>query len=129
MSPLTIIRLTVAILLGIHGFSRAFTGGVHGLGGFLATQHVPYAQVAAWAITVFEMAGSICLLTNRFVRIAALCHIAILVTGIALVHAKSGWFVVGGGTNGVEYSVLHVACLVATLVSSTPRAVPRSGPR
>ena len=125
MSPITIIRTTVAILLGIHGFSRAFTGGVHGLGGFLATQHLPFPHVVAWAITVFEMAGSICLLTNRFVRIAALGHIVILVTGIALVHAKSGWFVVGGGANGAEYSVLLVACLVAILVSSTPRIAPR----
>ncbi|MDB4967164.1 MAG: DoxX family protein [Myxococcales bacterium] len=121
MSPITIIRTVVAILLGIHGFSRAFTGGVHGLGNFLATQHMPYPQIAAWAITIFEMAGSICLLTNRFVRIAALGHAIILVTGIALVHAKNGWFVVGGGTNGVEYSVLLVACLVAILISNSPR--------
>ena len=90
MSPIAIVRLTVAILLGIHGFSRAFTGGVHPFGNFLASQHIPYGHVVAWAITVFEMAGSICLLTNRFVRIAALGHLAILVTGIALVHAKNG---------------------------------------
>ena len=29
--------------------------------------------------------------------------------GIILVHLREGWFVVGGGRNGVEYSVLLVS--------------------
>ena len=33
--------------------------------------------------------------------------------GIVLVHAPSGWFVVGGGRNGMEYSVLLIAVLLA----------------
>jgi putative oxidoreductase len=32
--------------------------------------------------------------------------------GILLVHRHDGWFVVGGGRNGVEYSVLLIAVLL-----------------
>ena len=31
---------------------------------------------------------------------------------IVLVHAPAGWFVVGLGRNGAEYSVLLIACLL-----------------
>ena len=46
--------------------------------------------------------------------IAPLCVVFSLVylTGIALVHAKAGWFVVGLGRNGAEYSVLLIVCLL-----------------
>jgi putative oxidoreductase len=37
--------------------------------------------------------------------------------GIILVHAKEGWFVVGAGRNGVEYSVLLIAVFVALAIS------------
>ena len=40
-----------------------------------------------------------------------------LAVGIALVHAPSGWFVVGLGRNGMEYSVLLIVCLVAVRAS------------
>ncbi len=33
--------------------------------------------------------------------------------GIAMVHAKEGWFVVGGGRNGAEYSVLLIGIMLA----------------
>ncbi|MCE2994142.1 MAG: hypothetical protein LW863_01000 [Flammeovirgaceae bacterium] len=38
--------------------------------------------------------------------------IFILVMGIALVHLKDGWFVVGGGRNGIEYNVVLISVLV-----------------
>lgn len=33
--------------------------------------------------------------------------------GIVLVHAPEGWFVVGLGRNGMEYSVLLIVCLLS----------------
>lgn len=38
--------------------------------------------------------------------------IFILVMGIILVHFKEGWFVVGGGRNGVEYNLLLIVVFV-----------------
>ena len=56
------------------------------------------------------------------VRFVAPIHIAILTAGIAMVHAREGWFVVGGGRNGVEYSVLLIACLAALTWDAWARA-------
>jgi putative oxidoreductase len=35
-----------------------------------------------------------------------------LLAGMVLVHASAGWFVVGLGRNGMEYSALLVVCLL-----------------
>jgi putative oxidoreductase len=110
---LALLRIVVALLIGIHGVTRITHGGVGGFGDFLATQHVPLGHVVAWAITSFEIGGALCLLLGRLVVFVAPVHILILVTGIVMVHRHHGWFVVGGGTGGMEYSVLLIAALAA----------------
>jgi putative oxidoreductase len=117
---LNIVRLGVAVLLGVHGYARAITGGVDGFGGFLESKGFPAGVAIAWAITIFEMAGSILLALGRHVRIVAAGFITILAMGIILVHGPEGWFVVGGGRNGVEYSLLLITCLLA-LIAGSPR--------
>ena len=32
--------------------------------------------------------------------------------GIYFIHGRAGWFVVGAGRNGVEFSVLLILCLI-----------------
>ena len=41
----------------------------------------------------------------------ALLFIAIYTMGIVLIHAVEGWFVVGAGRNGMEYSLLLIGSL------------------
>lgn len=41
--------------------------------------------------------------------------------GIVLVHAPHGWFVVGAGRNGMEYSVLLIVCLLLLALQAWPR--------
>jgi len=43
----------------------------------------------------------------------SLFSVRILAAGIAIVHAPEGWFVVGGGRNGVEHSVALIAIFLA----------------
>ena len=113
MRPFAIVRVAVAVLLGVHGWARVLSGGVPPFGEYLAGQGFPAGPALAWTISIFEIVGSFLLLIGRFVRWVAPVHIAILAAGIAMVHAREGWFVVGGGRNGVEYSVLLIACLAA----------------
>ena len=54
---------------------------------------------------------------NRFIKAATLVSIAVLVMGIIMVHAKAGWFVVGGGSNGIEFNLLLISVLLYLLVS------------
>jgi putative oxidoreductase len=116
-----VLRVTVAILLGVHGVVRPLEGGVTGFGGFLSSRGFPYGVALAWAITLFEIVGSVCLTLGFWTRVVASGHILILLGGIALVHAPEGWFVVGRGRNGVEYSVLLITCLACVILSARPR--------
>jgi putative oxidoreductase len=109
---LTIVRVAVAGNLLIHGLYRFSTGGVYGFDEYLTSVGAP--PYLAWAITLFEIVASIAIISGKWV--APLCFIfcAELLAGILLVHFPEGWFVVGGGRNGMEYSVLLILCFAAT---------------
>ena len=108
-------RLLVALLIGIHGWYRLHAGTSSGFGDWLATQGIPLAHAVAWGVTIGEIVGSGCLAIGVCVRPFALLFMAIYAMGIVLVHAPEGWFVVGAGRNGMEYSVLLIGSL--TLVA------------
>lgn len=111
LQPIVLLRVGVALLLGIHGYYRALTGGAPLFGGYLSSIGIPLGGAVAWGITLFEMIGSVLLAAGRGVRWIAAGHALILCGGIALVHGREGWFVVGAGRNGVEYSVLLLLSL------------------
>ena len=108
-------RLLVALLIGIHGWYRLHAGASPAFGDWLATQGTPMPHAIAWCVTIGEIVGSACLAIGVCVRPFALLFMAIYAMGIVLVHAPEGWFVVGAGRNGMEYSVLLIGSL--TLVA------------
>jgi putative oxidoreductase len=126
MSPrrdpgIVVLRISLAVLLAIHGIYRIWVGGVAPFGEFLDGRGFPGGPVIAWAISIFEIAGGAALALGRFVTPIAIGFIAQLAAGIWLVHASQGWFVVGGGRNGVEYSVSLIAGFLALVVSERSR--------
>jgi putative oxidoreductase len=60
------------------------------------------------------------ILARRYVTPACLGHIFILTLGMVLVHLPAGWFVVGLGRNGMEYSVLLIVSLGAVAWAYRP---------
>jgi len=112
-AALELLRVTTASLILIHGVTRIVIDGVEPFGAWLGTQGFPFGLQLAWAVTLYELVGPMCIIGRRFVSLASIGHIFILAIGLVLVHAPNGWFVVGAGRNGVEYSVLLIACLVA----------------
>lgn len=110
---LALVRVTVALLILIHGGFRLLMGGVAPFGEWLETQGFPNGYAFAMAVTVYELVGPILLLLGRFVVPVAIGHIGIIALGLVMVHMPFGWFVVGAGRNGMEYSVLLIAALVA----------------
>lgn len=114
----------VAGLLVVHGVARTALGIVDDFGGFFASLGLPFGVALAWAITVFEIVGGVALALGRWTRVLAPLFAAELLLGIVLVHAQEGWFVVGAGRNGVEYSVLLIAVLLA-VAAAAPNGAPR----
>ena len=111
---IAVLRVAVASVFVIHGLARMANGTVSGFGGFLGSWGLPAGVAMAWAITLVEIGGGLALALGRGVPWLAAWFILQITAGIVMVHAPSGWFVVGAGRNGVEYSVLIVACLFAT---------------
>lgn len=108
----TLLRLTLAGLLAAHGWARLLSGGVVPFGGWLEAQGFPAGVVIAAAITAFEIVGTVLLAWGIAVFPLTLVYAAIYATGAVLVHWPAGWFVVGLGRNGMEYSVLLIVCLL-----------------
>ena len=110
---ITLVRIATGVLLGIHGWARLLSGGYVGFGEYLLSRGIPLPSAVALGITLFEIAGSLLLISRRLVVPAAIGHAVILVAGIVMVHGPEGWFVVCFGRNGVEYSVLLIVCLAS----------------
>jgi len=118
---LDIVRIVVALLLSIHSIFRIIAGDVAGFGDFLGSIGFPLGVGLAWLITLSTLASSVALIIRRLIVPACICHMIVLVMGIFLDHMHDGWFVVGGGRNGMEYSVLLISCLSAVLWSYWPQ--------
>ena len=116
---IVLLRAGVAILLFIHGVFRVVDGGVTPFGGFLGTKGIPFGPAVAWFLTLIELIGTPLLAFGLFTRPLVLWFALELAVGIVLVHAREGWFVVGGGRNGVEYSVALVIALIAVGLSDS----------
>jgi putative oxidoreductase len=106
------LRTLLAGLIAAHGWARWIVGGVVPFGAWLEGQGIPFGFAVAAAITAIEIVGTLLLVAGRLVFPLTLLYSAIYATGIVLVHAPAGWFVVGLGRNGAEYSVLLISCLL-----------------
>lgn len=115
-----LLRLTLAGLIAAHGWARLTGGGIEPFGGWLESRGLPFGVAIAAAITAIEIVGTIALALGRFVAPLSLIYAAIYAVGIAMVHAPAGWFVVGKGRNGAEYSVLLIVCLLMVGVQHLP---------
>jgi putative oxidoreductase len=116
---LTILRLAVASVFVIHGVARVALGTVGGFGTFLASAGLPAGPAVAWTLTAVEIVGGVALALGLAVRPLALWFGMEIATGILMVHRKAGWFVVGAGQNGAEYSVLILASLLAAALTDS----------
>lgn len=121
-----LLRLCLALLIAAHGWARWWAGGVPPFGGFLQSQGLPAGLALAIGVTALEIVGSVLLALGIAVRPLAVAFAAVYATGIVLVHAAHGWFVVGLGRNGAEYSVLLIVALLLVAWVHGPRS--RAGP-
>jgi putative oxidoreductase len=112
-----ILRWAVATILIMHSVPGMFNNGVNDFGNFYLNQigFNPIGVPLAWAIKLSHLAAAICLILEKYIRWAAIITIVILLSGIVMIHYSEGWFVVGGGRNGMEFNFLLIAALLTIM--------------
>lgn len=112
-----LLRIAVSIILLTHSVFGMFNNGINDFGNLFLNQigFAPFGVFLAWSIKLSHIVAAILLLLNKYVKLAGFVTIFILIMGIILVHFQEGWFVVGGGRNGVEYNFLLIIALLAIM--------------
>lgn len=117
MNANLLLRIAMAIILLTHSVFGMFNNGINDFGNLFLNQigFAPYGVFLAWSIKLSHVVAAILLLANKYIKLAGFVTIFVFIMGIVLVHFKEGWFVVGGGRNGVEYNFLLIIVLLAIM--------------
>lgn len=117
--PIAALRMMVGVIFFLHAGARIAENSFSEFGIFLENKDFHFGFYLAWAITLFELLGSIAMFFRYLVKLFCLGEIIILVTGIFLVHWQNGWFVVGMNLGGMEYSVVLITILIAIFIAES----------
>jgi len=117
MNGTLLLRLAVAIILLTHSIFGIFDNGINDFGNLYLNEigFAPFGVLLAWLIKLSHIIAAVLLVLNKYIKLAGFVTIFVLIMGIVLVHFKEGWFVVGGGRNGVEYNFLLIIVLLAIM--------------
>jgi putative oxidoreductase len=112
-----LLRLAVAIILFMHSVPGMFNNGVNDFGNLYLDQigFAPFGIFLAWTIKLSHLVAALCLLFEKYVKLTSFVTILVLITGIILIHFNEGWYVVGGGRNGVEFNFLLIFALLTIM--------------
>lgn len=117
LNSICLLRILLGLIMISHGSARIYYNTVSLFGDFLTSKSFIFGDNIAWCITILDIAFGLCLLFNKLVNCSSLWFIFVLIMGIILVHFQNGWFVVGHGQNGVEYSVLLICCFIVLITN------------
>lgn len=117
MNGTLLLRIAVAIILLTHSVFGIFDNGINDFGNLYLNQigFAPFGVFIAWSIKLSHIIAAVLLVLNKYIKLAGYITIFVLIMGIILVHFQEGWFVVGGGRNGVEYNFLLIIVLLAIM--------------
>jgi putative oxidoreductase len=115
--PTFLLRLAVSVILFMHSVPTIIQGTILDFGNLYLNQigFAPFGVYLACAIKLTHVIAIPLLLLNKYVRPVAIANIFILIMGIIMIHGAEGWFVVGGGRNGVEFNFLLIFSLLTIM--------------
>jgi putative oxidoreductase len=114
---LTLLRIALIIIFLVHSLAGMYNNGINDFGNLYLNQigFAPLGVPLAWTIKFSHIGLAYSLITNKFLKFSVFVTIFILLMGVFMIHIKDGWFVVGGGRNGVEFNFLLILCLLSIL--------------
>ena len=119
---LLLLRAVVALVFMAHATVRLANGSVAQFAAFLESQGFAHGLVWVGMISGWEIVAGLLLLLGWRMRLACAGLLVIVLGGIALIHARFGWFVGEHGTGGMEFSWLLVAALLVLAAAAHERA-------
>lgn len=114
---LSFLRIALIIIFLVHSLAGMFNDGINNFGNLYLNQvgFAPVGLPLAWLIKLSHIALAYSLFTDKYLKVTSFITIFILIAGIFMIHLKEGWFVVGGGRNGVEFNFLLIMALLTII--------------
>ena len=114
---LSFLRIALIVIFIVHSVLGMFNDGINNFGNLYLNQvgFAPVGLPLAWMVKLSHVALAISLFTGKYLKVTSFITIFILIVGIFMIHGKEGWFVVGGGRNGVEFNFLLIMSLLSIL--------------
>jgi putative oxidoreductase len=111
------LKIALIAVFVMHGIPSIVTGDVNNFGKMYLDQvgFAPVGIYLAWLIKLSHITLCISIVVNKYLKPIGWINIGILLVGIFILHIKDGWYVVGGGRNGVEFNVLLIAALLTIM--------------
>jgi putative oxidoreductase len=125
-----IVRVGVALIIlmhPLHGFIHYHDIALFGQ--YLGSLGYPFGVTLAWIVLTLQTTCSLILLANRYVVLACAGHIMVITFGLVHFHYPNGWFVVGGGTGGMEWPFILLVCLLGVSLAYWPQIRPSTANR
>jgi putative oxidoreductase len=103
-----LLRFGLSVIMIMHGLPSFIEMSVIDFGrameGWFGFMGIPMAIL----VKLIHVVTIPALWFNKYLRPLAILNIIIFLLGIILLHAKNGWYVVGGGSEGVEFNFLLI---------------------
>jgi putative oxidoreductase len=124
-----VLRIVLCMIIFTHGAYRFYEGTTPVMSMILRDKGFPFGTFLAYSVNIVETAGAVMLALRLMVTPVSFALAGIYFTGIVLFHRHAGFFVVGPGSGGWEYSALLITCLLFTAWESRNRLRRRAGNR
>lgn len=113
-----VLRLTLGILILLHGISKLLNG-IGGIEGMVAAQGLP--AFLAWAVYIGEVVAPLLLIFGIYTRLGGLLIVANMVVAITLAHSKELFTLTGSGGWSLELQGMFLATGLAVALLGAGR--------
>ena len=103
-----LLRFALMVIMIMHGIPSFIDMSVIDFGRFMEGWFGFLGIPMAILVKLIHVVSIPALLFNKYLKPLAVLNIIIFLMGIILLHWKQGWYVVGGGSEGVEYNFLLI---------------------